>query len=311
MPIEYVAYAFVQPGGTLPRCKLHTVSGEVAGYLLDHVQDLLKRADRGSSPPARFRRPAALRRFEQLSTGSRAQFLAAAQELTSNLHTAMDQRSKRGFFVALRELVDHGAPRAAVLKLDVHDERAAIVRQVGQDVELETIKDLLDLPGELQKGAVHPDPRPDSEVVVGDKVIELTAQYFLRALEVQQISPPGQGPSVLIRVVSEVAPDRVQKVAEVISEYEGPVTPAQLFDEHPDVLSDEQREAVLSSLEAQPRPVRIMDPIARPPKATVRADGISISGLATQVDRLVSWQRRGGEWVIEIHVSEEPFRTYQ
>ncbi len=311
MPIEYVAYAFVQRGGTQPRSKPHTVSTDVGAYLVEHIEDLLKRVERGSIPAARFRRPAALTRFEQLRSGSRAQFLAAAQDLTANLHTAMHPRSKPGFLVALRDRNGQGDRRAAVLKLDVHDEHAAVVRQVGSELELEAIKDLLDVPGELQKGAVIPDLRRDSDVIVGDKAIEQTAEYFLVALEVQQISPPRQGPSALIRVVNALAPDRVQEVAKVISAYEAPVTPQQLFDEHPDVLTDEQRAAVLQALEEQPRPVRIMNPVEGPPRSTVRAGGLSITGPATDVDRLVNWERREGEWVIEIHVSEEPRKTYQ
>jgi hypothetical protein len=311
MPIEYVAYAFVRRGGTQPRCKLHTVSTDVGEYLIEHVEDLLKRVERGTIPPARFRRPAALTRFDQLRSGSQAQFLAAAQDLTSNLHTAMHPRSKPGFFVALRDRNGEGDRRAAVLKLDVHDERAAVVRQVGSDLELEAIKDLLDVPGELQKGAVHPDPRRDSDVVVGDKAIERTAEYFLLALEVQQISPPGKGPSVLIRVVNKLAPDRVQKVAEIISGYQAPVTPKQLFDDHPDVLTGEQLAAVLKGLEDEPRPVRTMNSVEGPPRSIVRAGSLSITGPATDVDRLVNWERSGGEWVIEIHVSEQPSKTYQ
>ncbi len=311
MTLQYVAYAFVKPGGNLPRCQLHNVSGDVADYLLDHVRDLLKRADRGSSPPARFRRPEALQRFERLRTGSQAEFLAAANELTANLHTSMDQRSKRGFFVALVESDQQGERRAAVLKLDVHDERAAVVRQVGPDLELDAIRDLLDLPGELQKGAVHPDPRDDSDVVVGDKVIEETAQYFLRALEVQQMAPARLGPSMLLKVVADVAPDRVQYVAEAVGEYAAPVTPQDLFAEHPDLLTTPQRTAVLAQLEEQPRPVRLMNPVEGPPRATVKSDGISITGPATQIDRRVTWERRAGEWVIQVRVTEEPRRTYQ
>lgn len=310
MPLQYVAYAFMQPGGTRPECKLHTVSSEVAAYLRDHVDDLLKRVERGSSAPAYFRRPEARHRFDELRTGTESQFVAAAQGLAADLHTAMDQRSKRGFFVALREIGEGGDLRAAALKLDVNDKRAAVVQLVDSDLELEMIKDLLDLPGELQKGAVTPDPRADSELVVGDKATEETAKYFLRALEVQQISPPSQGPSLLIRALKAVAPDHVQEMAEVISDYKTPVTPNQLFDDHPKVLSTVQRDEVLKLLEDETRPVRIINPIEKPPRAEVRADGISIAGPARIIDRQVAWTRRDGQWVIEIRVAQEPRRTY-
>ena len=98
----------------------------------------------------------------------------------------MDQRSKRGFFVAIRERTGRNQVRVAALKLDVHDEHAAAARLVGDELQLEAVQDLLDIPGELQKGAVYPDDRPHSEVIIVDK-FERTALYFLRALEVQQI----------------------------------------------------------------------------------------------------------------------------
>jgi hypothetical protein len=288
---------------------MQTVSTDVQSYLEDHVADLLKRSQKGSLPPASFRSITARQRFTDLESGTRAQFLAAAQALATRLHTAMDARAKKGFFVALRQAKTIG--RVAALKLDVKDKRAAVVRQIGPNVTLDSIKDLLDLPGELQKGAITPDVRPDSEVIVGDRASEETALYFLRAIEVQQVSPPRLGAGLLLRAVRDVAPDRVQQIAELVGDYGAAITPQELFAEHPEALSEDQRVQVLEDLERQTRPVRFMDPLGHPPKAVVQADDITITGPPRQMDEHVRWEFRGGEWVIEIRVSEEPRRTYQ
>src|SRR5439155_24730835 len=98
---------------------------------------------------------------------------------------------------------------------------------------------------------------------------------------------------------------------EAMTGSQGEINPRTLVDEHRDVLSAGEREAVLKSLGEQPRPVRVMNPVEGPPKATVRADGISITGPAAEVDRRVKVDRRAGEWGIEIHVAGEPRRTYE
>lgn len=309
MTLEHVAYAFVEPGGQSPSCRVHTVSDEIAVYLLDHVDDLMKRFGRGSIPPASFRSSAAGQRFYALREGDEAQFVAAAQELSTRLHTAMDARSKRGFLVAIREIGE--SPRVAVLKLDVHEEHAAVLHADREGVTLEAVQDLLDIPGELQKGAIVPDPRADSEVIVGDRATEETALYFLRALEIQQVCPARQGGGLVIQAVREISPDNERAVAELIAGYDAPVSPAQLFDDNPTALGRQARDEVLAQLDAQTRPVRLIDPVARPPKGIVTADGITITGPVRFINDRVRWEQRGPSWLIEISVAEEPRRTFQ
>src|SRR5437588_11844193 len=106
MGITDVAYAYVEPGGPAPVCKIQSVSKEIQLYLSEHMDDLLGRAGRGSSAPAFFRTAEAEKRFSTLQTGSRDQFLASARVLTDRLYTAMDNRSKKGFLVAVRRSLD-------------------------------------------------------------------------------------------------------------------------------------------------------------------------------------------------------------
>lgn len=310
MAITLVAYAYVEPGGSAPTCRIRTVSKEIHRYLDRHMDDLLGRAGRGSSAPAFFRGKGPQGRFVHLQSGSNDEFLAAARILTERLHTAMDNRSKRGFLVAVRRSLDSQAAQAGVLKLDVHDEPAAAARQTGDELRLEAVKDLLDLPGDLQKGAVFPDPRPDSQVVVGDRVMVETAQYFLRALEVQQIAAPSSATKSFVDVVASVTTGKVDAFAKELDLYDQPVSPQTVFDEHPDLLTAEERDQVLGRLEQQPRPVRIVNPATRPLRAVVSADGITIRGGVEDINKIRWVQQRGG-WQIRIDVSQEPRKRYE
>jgi hypothetical protein len=310
MAITNVAYAYVEPGGAAPDCKIRTVSEEIRLYLSEHVDDLLTRAGRDSSAPAFFRTQAAEQRFNDMLTGTKDQFLAAASELTERLFTAMDNRSKKGFLVAVRRSAPDGDAQAAVLKLDVSDKSAAAALLVKGEERLETVRDLLDRPGELQKGAVYPDPRTESNVVVGDKVMVETAQYFLRALEVQQIAAAGSATKSFVDVVAAVATDKVDGIVRELDAYSGPVSPPDFFQQHPDLLTTEEREQTLDQLEQQPRPVRIVNPLARPPKAVVFADGIAIRGGVNEMQK-VGWVQHGAGWQIQINVVDEPRKRYE
>jgi len=310
MPVELVGYGFLQPGGKAPVCHLHKVSAEVAGYLVDHINDLTRRATASDAAPARFRRQPARDRFESLTSGNDKTFLDAAQQLATSLHTAMDQRSKRGFFVAIRERTGRSQIRVAALKLDVHDEHAAAARQVGDELELEAVQDLLDIPGELQKGAVYPDDRPHSEVIIGDK-FERTALYFLRALEVQQIENAAPAVTALIQVVGDVAPERLDRLVAAIERLEEPISPTAFLDAEPDLLPPEMRTAVLERLAERQRPIEEIDPRRHPPRRVLRASGIRIEGLASDVNQRVRVERQGDAWVITIRVNEEPEVSYK
>jgi hypothetical protein len=309
MTIDLVAYAYVEPGGATPTAAIKTVALQTADYLERHVVSLLHRASQGTTAQAQFRTPAASQRFDRLRSGSHQQFLGAANDLVVRLHTAMDNRAKRGFFVALR--LRRSTTLGGVLKLDVHDEPIGIVGQDAQGLpELDAVLDVLDLPGELQKGAIFEDPRPDSEVVVGDKVMTETAQYFLRAIEVQQIAAASSAGRAFVSVVRTVAPTKVEQVARTLARYPGPVTPERFFQDNPTVLSADEQQTTAARLEQQTRPVRIIDPASKPLREVVSADGIEIRGPVETMER-VSWRPYQGRFRIVIDVDQEPRRRYE
>jgi hypothetical protein len=234
MPLELVTFAYVEHDGPAPSCTRKTVTAEIARYLEAHIDDLQGRAESGRSPSAKFLSSDARNRFTRLRRGEESDFLQAAQELATRLHSEMDGRTKAGFFVAIRRSMGR-TTQGIVLKLDVHDKDAAAVKRAVRtgERELEAVRDLLDIPGELQKGAITPDSRAGSEVVVGDK-FEETSLYFLRALDVQQMSQPTLGAVTVVAQVQTVAPARVPAVVEALQQ-EPRVTTEEFFQRHPNI----------------------------------------------------------------------------
>jgi hypothetical protein len=307
MTIMKVAYAYVEEKGPPPVCKLRQISADLESYLEAHVNSLNERASKGDgSPPATFRTKESTARFDSLLTGDDDQFVTAAQSIASQLQKEMDKRTKKGFFVALRR--DGAAEmEAAALKLDVQDKQAAALGwDEHGDPDLEAVKGLLDIPGKLQKGAVFPDVRATSDVVIGDKLPD-TALYFLRALDAQQIAKPGPATGVFVHAVKEIAEDRVTVVARALESETKPTTPRAFFKRHPEVLPQDVRESVLDRIEHDRRPVKRIDPTRHAIMGTWKADGITVRGRLTDLEsKFTKLPRKGGGWRMQIDVSDEP-----
>jgi hypothetical protein len=312
MSITLVTYAYVQPGGAVPTCARESVSTDVESYLEAHVASLLKGATaNGSSPPARFQSGDGEGRFQALLEGSDAEFLDAATQLAERLHKEMDNRAKRGFFVAMRSS-DGQRARVAVLKLDVHGKSAATMARTRGRLTLEAVKDLLDIPGQLQKGAVFHDDRADSDIVVGDKLTE-TAFYFLRAIDVVQMSSAKQATAAIVSAVNQVAGrDRTVSVIRAL-ESEQETTTEDFLARHPNLLEAPEQAQVAEALRVRKRPVARFDARNHLIEEVVSADGITIRGRATTLaSKLqVSPNPQRGGWLILIEVDEEPRRKFR
>lgn len=217
----------------------------------------------------------------------------------------MDNRTKRGFFVTLRRT---NPTIGVALKLDVSESAAASIRLTNGVPTLEAVRDLLDIPGELQKGAIAPDPRPMSDVIVGDK-LTLTSLYFLESLDVEQHSAPGPATADLIRVIQEVAPTKVVAAATAI-ERETRFSVSDLFDRHPDLLTADEQAEVIDRARLRRRPIDEVDPESYALREEIEADGITIRGRASSIRDKVQITQRPGGYRIQIDVVEEPKRRY-
>jgi hypothetical protein len=224
----------------------------------------------------------------------------------------MDGRTKAGFFVALRRELPSKTPQVAALKLDILDKAAAAARrEPSGHFRLEAIEDLLDLPGDLHKGAVYPDPRRDSDVVVGDEVTVETALYFLRALEVRQTAKAAAAGKLFLQVVEEAAPAKLGPVAQALGTADGELTPKELFDAHPGLLTDNEKSQILNALDTEVRPVVTLSPGARRIRKIVTADDIVIRGAVADMEAKVDWGSTPNGWRITIDVQQQPQVRYE
>jgi hypothetical protein len=304
--LTLVSYAYVAPKGTPPSMSMRNVTIGVANYLEAHVTKMLGRSASGSLPPAVFRSESARQRFIHLQAGTQQDFLVASQELADRLYRAMDDRSKRGFFVTIRQ---SNPMHGAALKLDVSDEAAAALRldTAGQPT-LEEIENLLDIPGALQKGAVAPDAGPGSDVAVGDKLYD-TSLYFLAALDVEQRAAPGRATSDFLGIIHKVAPSKVAAAA-VAVEHESRVSIDDFFSRHADLLTSAEQTEVVQRSRSRPRPIGDIDPESYIVREEIEADGITIRGRAAAIRDKVRITARPGGYRIQIDVDEQPRRQY-
>lgn len=309
MGIDYLTWTRVRAGGSPPTCVSKTASENVSGLLETHLENLRGRVRNGTTPPAEFVASEARTRFEVLRDGSEAEFLAAATEIAQDLVSKMDKRTDPGILVALRRSND-GGTEAAVLKMEVTDPFAGYIRKDPTEGEvLDAVRNLLDTPGHLQKGAVFPDVRSGSEVVVGDR-LAATALYFLDALGIRQVEKPSHAVAGVMRVVEDVVPERAQDVAALLQDSSAKSV-ASFVEEIPD-LTQEVRGDLVARAEARRRPIRELDPTrSKSLKKILRVSGLTISGRVADMDRVKVKPRDDGGYRITIDVDEKPDVEYK
>lgn len=268
MEINRVSVTYIKEEGAKPDCQLTERDDELDELLGLHIRRLKECARNDASLPCHFVDPLAVNRerLEQLASDEDEGFLEAARMLALNIQVGMKGNSKEGLFVAIngseQRLAGESDRFAAILKLEVVDPVAGYMLEVQEDRRLATVKQLLVRPKELQKGAYYPDPRGDSDVVVGD-TMDKAALYFLRGLGLTQDMAPGDAVAFLTKKVVEYFPfvpedDVLQRL-----ERSKARTAGDFVTENADMLESlEARNGLLADLAAQARPVRAINPTA-------------------------------------------------
>jgi hypothetical protein len=256
--------------------------------------------------------------MEDVRSGSDDVFLAAAGELGARLVQEMNPMGAAlpGLFVCatIESDDDHVVPYAAVLKLEVVSAQGAILKKLESGEEtLAPVTDVLDQPGKLQNGLVFRDVRPGSEAVVGDKLAQHEARYFLRAMDIKLQAHREASARALVSAVAEHAGQDVAKqVVEALPAVDPAPTREVLTALHGTIpeLTEDLSTAVAEALAAAERPVVLID-TAAPVTATLRAGRLKLSGPADAVGAaLVASDREGGWWV-RFHSDEEPTITFR
>lgn len=306
----------VARGAAVPVPRIRPGVADVSAFLAAHVTGLQDRAAEGSASNASFVDAADEQQIERLRTGDDAAFLAAAGALGGRLIAEMAPLGGAlpGLFVCATLESDAGAPHAAVLKLQVVSEQGAVLKRLDTGEEtLAAVTDVLDRPGELQKGLVYPDVRPTSQAVVGDKAAQQEAKYFLRAvgvtLEARDSATAGAVVAAVARLAGRDVADRVAHALPGVEPGPPEEVLAAVRDEVP-ALTQETADAVAADVRGGDRPVVRVD-TAAPVQAKLRAGALTVTGPADAV-RGVTWvPDANGGWRVAFRTEQEPRITWR
>lgn len=312
MKIVHLTYSHVRAGQTVGALSLRAHDDKVDAFLLDHVADLRKRQLSGNCPFSTFVDATSSALFDSLRDGTEQDFLDTAGTLTTRLVNEMNGTTAPGLLVCVR--IEHDTElSAAALKLEVMAEHGAVLEQLDTgEMQLSSATDVLQVPGELQKGALVPDPRaPESEVIVGDRLSE-NALYFPRAFGITTERRTADTASAVVAAVHRVNPAISPRVAATLPHVSpGPVrqvldtVAAAVPDLTPQVIDE-----VVHALDTASRPVKRVD-TGGPVKKTISVDGITISGSPAAMEKVDVAEDPEVGYRITIETSTRPVTDYK
>jgi hypothetical protein len=307
--ITFVTYTRVETGIPPKPQQLRQIDAATAGFLGEHVDKLLRKATRDTAAmPARFADPDAHALFTSLYRGTADQFLDAADRLAERLADAMDGRASEGLFVALRVQTEVPEVVAGVLKLQVVPGHGAVLQQLESgELQLAAVTDMLEQPGELEKGALVAKSLKDGEVYCADR-LPSSARYFPNAFGIRRFAAPAAAAKAFFDTAQRVAPALVAPIATAWPTVEPDYTRevlARLGETVPGLTARIQ-EDIIEALEAYPEPVAWLD-TRRRVRETYKIGGITLSGPIEEMRRAVSVEQRSEDaWQIVLETSEQP-----
>ncbi len=306
MKVRHMTYARVAQGAAPGPAVMRPRDG-LDDFLLDHFRAMHKLATDNHSPFATFSDPAAQALFEQLRAGSNDEFLKAAHELTVRLIVRMDGRMDPGLLLCMQ--VESGMQLwAAALKLEIVTPHSAILERLDSgDEVLAAVTDVVDAPGELQKGALVSDPRDGSDVVIGDKLAK-DALYFPQAFGIRSEQRASDAAADLVAAVEQIDPKLGRRVAEVLPHVPpgDRETVLDALTEEITTFTSDVRQDVAAALQARPRPVVHVDTQTPLKREVTTAEGIKIVGPVSAMQAVTWAPRQDGGWRITIDVTQEP-----
>jgi hypothetical protein len=180
-------------------------------------------------------------------------------------------------------------------------------------VVLAAVKDMLEKPGDLQKGALVTSWLPEGQVICGDKLAQ-AARYFPEAFDIRLFSRPSASTRAFFDAVETYAGHLTSRVAEAWPTLQ-PGTPRSLVTELgskvPEFTSDIQAN-VTRALETAARPVARLD-TQREVIETYKAGDIRISGPITAMRQMarVTEVTAGKKWQVVVDSHEKPVATHR
>jgi hypothetical protein len=310
MDINWVTYIRVAAGLDPKPPVLHVVEASIENFLRAHIDDLLSKAKKnGAMPPAQFTDGEAQELFRNLYRGTEGEFLESAHQLATRLIGRMNGATADGLLLALRAETDTDGRVAGLLKLQVVAENGAVLQRLESgELQLSAVRDLLEKPGDLQKGALTATSLPDGEVYCADNKMPVAARYFPEAFGIRLFAKPSAATRTFFDIAQRLAPGLVTPIAESWPTLQpGTVRKVmgELGERIPEVTPELQEE-MIGALEASPRPVIRLDTTRRV-KESYKIGGITLDGPIEEMRRKVEVSRKpGGGWQITINSEDEP-----
>jgi hypothetical protein len=315
--ITQMSLAKVAHGAVPAPPELRDIDAGINAFLGDHITGLRGMTTKRKSYPGKFIESESQRLFEDLYLGTNEAFLAAADSLTKRLIAKMDRRTSEGLLVCLRARDDQ-EQYGGVLKLQVVAPNAAVLEELESgEVKLSAVTDLLDKPGDLQKGALRTSWLAEDRVMVGDQLAQ-DASYFPVAFGIRTFARASSSVSGLLTAVDKVDTDLTAPIAQALPSVaagDASVVLAELA-KHVPGLSPPVRTDVMHALEKQPRPVAQIDTSQRATE-TIKAGAITISGPVVEMRKHVhidlgdsSDSGGSGSWVIRVESAHKPRRNH-
>ena len=315
MEITHLSLAKVAHDATFAPAELRDVDDGIDAFLGAHINGLRTMTTRNGTSPGSFTEPEARRLFRSLYYGPDDHFLAAADTLTKRLISKMDARTASGLLVCLRAHDDQ-EQYGGVLKLQVVAQHAAVLEELASgQVGLSAVRDLLDKPGDLQKGVLSTSWLAENRIMIGDQLGQ-DAAYFPKAFDIQVYARPAAAASELLAAIEAVSPELVAPTAAALPSVPSDDTEtvlAKLGQKVPELTPGIQAD-VAEALARQTRPVARID-TSRVTKETITAGDIKITGPVSQMRRYVQVEKgeaiASEQWTITVTSPREPKRTYR
>jgi hypothetical protein len=307
-----MAYAKVARGALPADQGLREIDTGINDFLGDHITELRKITATRRTPPGQFIDSEMQALFRDLYIGADEEFLAAADTLTKRLISRMDGRTSPGLLICLRAQNENDR-FGGVLKLQVVAEHAAKLDALDSgEVKLSAVSQLLDKPGELQKGALSTSSLAEERIMVGDRLAQDSA-YFPEAFGIKIFSRPAAAVSDLFSALAAVRPELTEPVARALPRVppgEPRTVLSALGQQVPELTEDIQAD-VIEDLENRPRPVGYIDTDHQITE-TIKVGGITISGPVSEMrQRVHTDQNNSEQWIITIESNQEPRRTHR
>ena len=313
MKINLATYTRVAAGLDPKPPALEQIEAPIQNFLNAHIRDLLEKANRDDAmPPARFTDSETQELFRLLYHGTESEFLDAARQLAERLIAVMNRRTSEGLLLGLRAETESNGRVAGLLKLQVVAEHGAVLQRLESgELQLSAVTDMLEKPGDLQKGALVATSLPHGQVYCADR-LTAAARYFPEAFGIRLFAKPSAATKTFFDVAGQITPALMTRIAEVWPTLEPGFTRdviGQLGDLVPG-MTPQLQEDIIECLANSPRSVVRLDTTRRV-KESYKIGGITLSGPIEEMRQNVEIVRQPeGGWRIALNSTEEPSPTY-